>query len=129
MQLLASGGDAMDIVGGVVGAWYLGAKYHQRARRQADRQLAQALDTRPAAAPGSAGPGLMLGLLGADEPAGEEGETGAEELLAARLARFGTPVAGLVERWWERLWRKLARFGRLRLVVGILLGLVLLGPL
>jgi hypothetical protein len=126
MRLLALGGDAMDIVGGVAGAWYLGAKYQQRVRRQADRQLAQALDTRPAAA---AGPGMMLDLLGPDGLADEEGETGTEELLAARLAGLGAPVADLVEHWRERLWHKLARFGRCRLVVGILLGLVLLAPL
>jgi hypothetical protein len=125
MKLLAFGGDAMDLAGGVIGAWYLGAKYHQRIRRKADRQLAQALDTSPAAA----GPGMMLGLLGPDGPPDEEGETGAEELLAARLAALGAPVAGLVEKWWQRLWRKLKRFGRLRLVLGIPLGLVLLGPL
>jgi hypothetical protein len=127
MKLLALAGDGMDIVGVIVGAWYVSAKYQQRIRTVADRQLAQGLGARPAAEP--SGPGSILGILGAGAAADEDIETGAEELLAARLARFGEPVVGLVEGWWEWLWRKLAPLGWLRLVVSVPLGLALLGML
>lgn len=121
MKLLGAAGDGMDIVAAVAGAWYVGAKFRERARRMADWNLTQGLDARPEAAAGPAKPRLLAGIPGADEDA----ETGAEELLAARLARFGDPVARRV----ERCWRWLAPLGWFRFVVALPLGVTLFGLL
>jgi hypothetical protein len=90
LELAAAG---MGFAGLAVGGWYVGAKYVERVRRQADARLAT-LDEPPDMAAQLARPG---------RDASEDDETGAEELISAGMGWFADPFLGAAGRWWRRL--------------------------
>jgi hypothetical protein len=114
MKLLDLAAGSMDILGAVAVGWYVASKYQHRVRRDADQKLA--FGEPPAAAALLTEPGLSLELSNVD-PAGDDMETGAEELLAARIGRFGDPFIKIIAGWWEWIWRRLTLVGWLRLVL------------
>jgi hypothetical protein len=90
LELAAAG---MDFAGLAMGGWYVGAKYGERVRRQADAHPAM-LDEPPDIA-------VQLARPGRD--AGDDSETGAEELIGSGMAWFADPFLGAAGPWWRRL--------------------------
>jgi hypothetical protein len=132
MKFLELAADSMDLLGVTAAGWYLGAKYQDRARRDADRKLTalhqdrpRPFDEPPAAVSLLSEPGLSLGPLSADIAGDDDVETGAEELLAARIGRFGDPFFGIIVGWWQWIWRRLMFIGWLRVPLLAPVGLAL----
>jgi hypothetical protein len=78
LEIAAAG---MGLLGLLMAGWYTAARYRDRVERSADAKLAL-LDE-------SSGIGLLLGESGVNT---EESETGAEEIVGARLARLNEPL-------------------------------------
>jgi hypothetical protein len=123
MKLLELAGFGTDCLAGAAAAWYAGARFADRVRDRADRQLAM-----------HSGPAAGIGALSprpADDHDDADDETGAEELLAARAVRFGDPYTDRVVGWGEWIWGSLGVLGWARIPLFIPAGLalwVLLAP-
>ena len=103
LEIAAAG---MGLLGLLTAGWYTAAKYRDRVQRSADAKLAL-LDE-------SSGIALLLGEPGVDK---EEPETGAEEIVGARLARLNEPFLDAIAGSGTQLWRRLGPLGLLRLPV------------
>ena len=120
---LAAGG--MDLLGIAVGSLYIGSRYRERVQAAADRNLL--IPGEFSSTAGSFRQARPDSLLLTGEPAAEaDEETGAEELLAADMARFQNPFLDTVVGWWERRWRSARTHGWPAVALLVPVGLVLL---
>jgi hypothetical protein len=121
LELAAAG---MDFLGIVAGGWYVAVRYRARVQRKADREFSSFGES-PATGLLFSPSRLDSGLLNG-QPGEEEVQTGAEELLTARMTRFQEPFLGIVWGWWERMWRSVRAFGWAAVPLLLPAGLVLL---
>jgi len=102
LEITAAG---MGLLGLLMAGWYTTAKYRDRVQRSADARLAL-LDESS---------GIALLLLGESGVNKEESESGAEEIVGARLARLNEPLLDAIAGWGKQLRRRLGPLGLLRL--------------
>lgn len=119
-------GYGLDLLGIVVGAWYTASKWGERVKRDADEQLAASLE--PPRKIHIYDPSPWMGLNAfpdipylKEEP---DPETGAEELLAARMSPHVDPFLEFIFKWGERVFRKLSPLGWFRFILLAPFGLV-----